>query len=459
MPPSVICVNTQTPLVQFLGTEASPRNGSARSPADLAQLREGVDYRLSPGGVTRMVYPMLRRLLEANVLDEAHWVALNPQAPPEVRAGRITLHNIALGADRMAGYGETKEAIWGRLHDTDGPGPKDDLFWTEAFAEYAYYNRRTAERIRELDAVHDFDVFYVHDFQQMPVGRMLGTLKPKLFRWHIPFEASSIPEPWRATLTDYLESYDAIIVSSARYAASLGELAPRRKILRLYPYIDPAEYSRPGPAEISRVAGSFGLAPEDDVALLVGRMDPIKGQDVAIAALAEIADRYPHLRLVLVGNGSFSGSKAGLGLSKSARWRTRLEELVVASGLEGRVVFTGHVDQAQLDCLYERSRFTLLPSVREGFGLVAVESWLHGKPAIITRDAGVAELVRDGENALLFDPRRRGALARAMRRLLDDRTGALASRLARRGRTTSRRCSLDAAVRAERAVLAGLMGA
>ncbi len=454
-----LCINTQTPLVQFLGSPSGTLlDPISRDPTNLATLKEGVDYRFSPGGVTRMVYPLVRRLLQEKVVEDAHWVALNPHAPPVVHLGGVTLHNVAIDGERMAGYGKVKEAIWGRIHEIDAAEHHDDLFWSDAFSEYAYYNRHTAELIRGLDAQYDFDTFYVHDFQQMAVGQMLGTLKPKIFRWHIPFDVSVIPDQWRALLTSYLDSYDVIVVSSEKYADSLTALGTKTRVVRLYPYVDPADYSRPPRSDVASAARRFGLGPTDDVALLVGRMDPIKGQDLAVDALAALAPEYPRLRLVLVGNGSFSGSSAGLGLSKGARWRAHLEERVRAAHLESRVVFTGHVGQDDLDSLYERCRFTLLPSVREGFGLVAVESWIHGKPAIVTRSAGIAELVEDGKNGLLFDPGEPATLARAMRRLLDDRTGRLRARLARAGRRTALRCSIGEAVRGERALLRRLAG-
>jgi glycosyltransferase involved in cell wall biosynthesis len=346
-----------------------------------------------------------------------------------------------------------KEAIWGRVHEIDPAEQHDDLFWTEAFSEYAYYNRITAELIRTLDQKYDFDAFYIHDFQQMAVGQMLGTLKPKIFRWHIPFDLSAIPEQWRSLLTSYLDSYDVIVVSADRYAASLTGLRLKGRIVRMYPYLDPEEYANPPRAEVAAAAGRFGIGAKDMVALIVGRMDPIKGQDLAIEAFAGLAADYPPLKLVLVGNGSFSGSSAGLGLSKSATWRARLEELVRASHLEQRVVFTGHLSQRELDCMYERCRFTILPSVREGFGLVAVESWVHGRPTIVTDRAGICELIKDGVHGLLFDPSESGALERKMRLLLDDRSGKLRARLVRNGRSASRKCSLDAAEKAEREML------
>jgi glycosyltransferase involved in cell wall biosynthesis len=455
-----ICINTQTPLVQFPGS--GPRNSvdplSAET-VDLARLKEGTDWNFSPGGVTRMVYPLVRRLLKDRVLSDAHWVSLNPNAPSTVELGKLTLHNVRLDGDRLAGYGKVKEAIWGRVHDLTPAEEHDDLFWTEAFSEYAYYNRATSELIRSLDATNDFDAFYIHDFQQMPVGHMLGTVKPKLFRWHIPFDGRQIPEKWRAILTTYLEAYDTVIVSARSYAESIQALAPKARVVQMYPYIDPSDYGKPTSAQVAAVSTRFGLASADVVILQVGRMDPMKGQDLAIHALAPLADDFPRAKLVFVGNGSFSSSRGGLGLSKSDTWRQHLEEIVRKEKLDGRVVFAGHVSQDDLDALYERSRFTIVPSVREGFGLVAVESWVHGRPAIITDRAGVAELVEDGKHALLFDPDHVDQLTAKMKRLLSARSGAVRTRLVRNGRTLARKCSVDAAVQRERELLEEVAGA
>jgi glycosyltransferase involved in cell wall biosynthesis len=459
MPRLSICINTQTPLVQFAG--AAPRNSldplSAES-VELDRLKEGIDYRFSPGGVTRMVYPMIRRLLRDKFLEEAHWVSLNPNAPTTVEMGKITLHNVRIDPAQLAGYSKVKEAIWGRVHDLEPAERHDDLFWTEAFTEYNYYNRVTAELIRGLDARYDFDTFYVHDFQQMPVGHMLGTLKPKLFRWHIPFDVLQIPEKWRASLTTYLDAYDTIVVSARSYADSLAALQPKAKVVQMYPFLEPGDYTRPGRAAVTEVSTHFGIGAKDEVMLLVGRMDPIKGQDLAIQAFAKVAPKFPAAKLVLVGNGSFSGSQGGSGGSKSSRWRRHLEELVRSVKLESRVIFTGHVNQAELDALYERCRFSMLPSVREGFGLVAVESWIHGKPMIVTTRAGVSELIQDGVHALLFDPDHPDLLPKQMERLLGPRSAPLRAKLARNGRKLAEKCSVDAAVIGERELLEEVTG-
>ncbi|MGA7922867.1 MAG: glycosyltransferase family 4 protein [Thermoplasmata archaeon] len=459
MDPLGICVNTQTPLLQFVLPERYAQTNSGPGPTiELSELAEGEDYRFSPGGVTRMVLPMLQRLVSEGVLKKVHWVALNPRAPGTIEIPGMTLHYVSLEPDRMASYAGVKEAIWARAHEADLDQHHDNLFWTEAFSEYTYYNRVTAELIRELDAREDFDAFYVHDFQQLPIGVMLGTLKPKIFRWHIPFHEGAIPESWRSMLSTYLSAYDVVIVSARKYAKSLKAFGYAGKIVREYPAVDPATYTKPSETDVAATCERFGVKREDTIALLVGRMDPTKSQDRAIRSFSEIAPRHPHLKLVLVGDGSFSGSQSGLGMSKSEIWRRTLEEQVKRAGLKGRVMLTGHVNQLELDSLYERACFTLLPSPLEGFGLVAVEGWLHNKPVIVARGAGVAELVQDGENGLLFSPEVPGDLGAKMERLLAEDAGPLREKLARRGAVTAKKCSIDAAVTVERQILNDLFG-
>ncbi|HXY47560.1 MAG TPA: glycosyltransferase family 4 protein [Thermoplasmata archaeon] len=457
MDPLRVCINTQTPLLQFPSAEETPRPLWTIE-NDFSKLTAGLDYRFSPGGVTRMVYPLAKRLIANGVWKEVHWVSLNPNAPETVQLPGITLHNVTIGRDRMGGYGKVKETIWTTVHGLDGPPLSEELFWTDDYGEYTYYNRTTAELIRSLDADVDFDLFYIHDFQQLPIGHMLGTLKPKVFRWHIPFDASRIPEQWRQLFSTYLTAYDVVVVSSEKYRSAFRKFGHKGRVQRLYPFIDPQEYHHPTPEEVGAVVSQKGIGPVDTVVLVVARMDPAKGQDRAITALSRLKDRFPHLRLVLAGNGSFSSARAGLGLSKSGTWRRHLEEHARSLGVADRVILTGHVTQHELDCLYERCAFSILPSKFEGFGLVVIESWLHHRPTLVTERAGVAELIRDGENGLLFNPDDPNELERQMRRLLSPR-GKLAERVAEGGFRTSRRCSIDAAAREESRLLGEMVEA
>jgi glycosyltransferase involved in cell wall biosynthesis len=150
-------------------------------------------------------------------------------------------------------------------------------------------------------------------------------------------------------------------------------------------------------------------------------MDPMKGQDRLIRALPHVLGNVPDARLVLVGNGSFSSStKGGLGLTKGARWRAHLEALAAELGVAHRVTFTGHLDDALLPAAYETASLFALPSTREGFGLAAVEAWLHEKPIVVSERTGVAELVQRDVNGAVCDCTEPEALADDMVRILRD---------------------------------------
>jgi glycosyltransferase involved in cell wall biosynthesis len=420
-------------------------------------MSEGVEYEFSTGGVTRMVYPLLRKMVEDGTVEDAQWVSLNPSGPPVVKANGITFHHVALPSEKLAGYGAVKEAIWGTVHGVQSAGAAmENVFWTDEFSEFTYYNRVSAELMAKLDDQHDFDLFYIHDFQQLPVGKLLETLKPKIFRWHIPFDETMIPIEWKELLATYFNSYDTVIASSGKYLDALKSFGHQGRVRKVYPFVDSREFSVPSKEEVDELSRRLGIGDEDIVALTVARMDPMKGQDRAIRAVASSTSKFENIKLVFVGNGSFSGSVSGLSLSKGQRWREELESRARKLGLENKVIFAGHLSQKDLDSIYERCNFTVLPSVKEGFGLVVVESWLHHKPAIVTDQAGVAELIEDGKNGLLFDPNDSSALTNNIALLYDD--SELCKKMGDRGFETSAQCSMEEGVKAEKQVIAELVG-
>jgi glycosyltransferase involved in cell wall biosynthesis len=445
-----MCVNTQTPLVRF--NPAYDEKAAPDGPVILSEMMEDRDYQFSPGGVTRMVLPLLKRMLQENLIKRPCWVSLSPVGPEEVLVDGIRLSHVRMGKKALRGYGHIKEDIWRVIHGIKGK--KETIarpFWEKDYADFAYYNRFSAERIALLDKEMDFDIFYIHDFQQLPVGHMLGSLKPKLFRWHIPFDESIVPADWKPFLLTYFNAYDMVMVSCRKYLDALRSFGFKGNVRYVYPYIDQTVYGRPAKNELDAFCAKFGIRDRDRVLLVVARMDPMKGQDGAIEAFARVAKTIPDLKLVLAGNGSFSSSKQGVGLSKAARWQDRLSGLARRLKVQDRVVFTGHIDHRELQAAYERCELTLLPSRLEGFGLVVIESWLYRKPAIVSSKAGVADIIVEGQNGLLFDPGDIDGLAGKIVTLLKDpETGA---RLGKAGYDSSKKCTLEEGLKQESEIL------
>lgn len=439
-------VCSQTPLVRVKNADFLNKTF-----IDLDDLKEDVDYVFSPGGVTRMLYPLLKRLISDNMLESVVWVSLNPQGPEKIKAGKIDLNYVKIGEHSLKGYGAVKEAFWNFFHGVLDAGPKkiSELVWQDDYADYNLYNRMCSELLKKADREKDFDVFYVHDFQQLPTGEMLSTMKPKIFRWHIPFNHSAIPAEWSNYLSKYFEAYDAVVVSSKSYEDSLRKFGYTKKIYHVYPYIDFSEYVRPSRSVVQGFCDQYGIREDDFVVAMVARLDPLKGHDIAIQALAKCVKQVPNIKLLFVGNGSFSSSSQGLKLSKAERWKQKLEELITLYRLNGKVVFTGHVNATALGAAYERCELTVLPSKAEGFGLVVVESWLYRKPPAVSSAAGIAELVQNGTNG--FVVRNVDELAEAVTKLAKDEK--MRQEMGEKGFESAMMCSLERGLVEESRVL------
>jgi glycosyltransferase involved in cell wall biosynthesis len=136
----------------------------------------------------------------------------------------------------------------------------------------------------------------------------------------------------------------------------------------------------------------------------IGTLQPRKNLLALVRAFALLAADHPDLDLVLVG-------RRGWGSDDPVALAERL-------GLGSRVRCTGYVPAALLPGVYSGAEVTVLPSLYEGFGLTALESMACGTPVAASARASIPEVV--GDAGVLFDPRDAGAIALAVRTLLED---------------------------------------
>jgi glycosyltransferase involved in cell wall biosynthesis len=398
-------VSTQTPLLRFDEKGDTPGPAGPGLPP----------HRLSPGGVCRMVLPTIHQLQGTGMVGKVHWYSLNPGAPPQVEldGGGITLHHLQMRASDLEAYGRSKEKLWADIHGLPHPPLQP-----EDFRQYARYNARTADAILEHAA--DLDVAYIHDFQLLQVGGLIGLAAPCVLRWHVPWDPRRMPPYTRQFLMRVMEDFDAVIVSTRRDLQGLLDAGFRGTVRQVYPHIEPADWPPATPNDIARLEDAWSLRPDDPLFLMVARMDPMKRQDLAVRAFAQVAKEHPRARLALVGNGSFSGRLgSSVGPGKADRWRAQVEDEVARLGLQDRVLFTHWVPDGLLSAAYARALAVLLPSDVEGFGLTPLEGWAHGRPAILSSGIGASEVVTPGLNGLVFPAGDAQAFAAAMRHLLD----------------------------------------
>ena len=185
------------------------------------------------------------------------------------------------------------------------------------------------------------------------------------------------------------------------------------------PGVDHALYA---PDSQSEARERLGFAADEAIVLYVGRMQFIKGTDVAVDALAELRERNPHLasrtRGILLGAASGAGVEAG---GKAVRpSSTYLQELTAAIASEPSVEVRPPVPSRVLVDYYRAADVLIVPSRSESFGLVAAEAAASGLPAIASAVGGLPEIVEHGHSGLLIADHNPHHWATAIETLLID---------------------------------------
>lgn len=149
---------------------------------------------------------------------------------------------------------------------------------------------------------------------------------------------------------------------------------------------------------------SMGFKTKDFLIGIVARLEPWKGHSIFIQAFAKIAERYPEVRVVFVGDGSL---------------RSSLQKQVGAVGLDERIKFLG-VRKDVADILNTIDLFVLPSRPGEGLPNVLLEAMACQKPVIATNVGGVPELVKNGENGYVVESGNADALATALEKVISD---------------------------------------
>lgn len=378
------------------------------------------------GGVTRYLQSLGRKLTARG--DEMVVVHLRSSDMPEyevidgVRVYRMSGDESM--KESIDGYFKFKELIIDVTHGLK-TAPLEDRF-SHGYYEYLGFNLNMYEKVRQVYEIEKFDILHVHDFQVMPLAFLIKSDigVPSIFTWHIPFTTDT-PVEWREFLTRYMRYYDRVIFSTDRYVHTAVEsgLDPG-KVAKINPFIDTEEFVVEGDNDFRE---KFGIPVDDNLVLCVSRIDPRKGQEYLIEAMAEVVKEHPDTTCIFIGNGS---------LTKKFIGRTnRLEELearVSERGLDKKVRFLGKVSQDDLMKAYSACDMLVQPSINEGFGLVISEAMCFGKPVIGSNVGGIPEQIADGFNGLLFMPKDHMALASHIKKLIED--PALRKQMGDRGR-------------------------
>lgn len=205
-------------------------------------------------------------------------------------------------------------------------------------------------------------------------------------------------------------SADVLVASTDDEHKQLSALygASHERVKTLHPGVDHSVF-RPLDPRAARSELGFG---DEAVMLFVGRIQRLKGIDLALAALAELVPALDReVRLVVVGGASGRGGEAEV---------QRLRDLAFELEVADRVDFVGPQPHHRLPVFYNAADVVTVCSHSESFGFAALEAHACGIPVVGTAVGGLSHIVRDGRSGFLVESRDPSVFAARLKTVLSD---------------------------------------
>lgn len=230
-------------------------------------------------------------------------------------------------------------------------------------------------------------IYTAHDFFFRAYDR---SLKRQFFIW-----LEQISAPWCDRM---LFVSEAVRQEAIRY-----RLKPENELVLVGNGIDTAKFSQFA-TDPAKVRAEYGIYPDELLVGNIGRLVDNKGIDTFLRATAIVLQQLPDVRFIIGGDGPLRGE---------------LEELARSLGISDSVQFIGFLPDAE-DVMKFMSSLDVfvLPTRREGLGLVFLEAMSLQCPVVGSRISPVTEVVKDGETGILATVDRPEAFAEAIETLL-----------------------------------------
>ncbi|MEM3617212.1 MAG: glycosyltransferase family 4 protein [Candidatus Bathyarchaeia archaeon] len=177
---------------------------------------------------------------------------------------------------------------------------------------------------------------------------------------------------------------------------------PQDKLIMIPNGVDTKEYGK-SDVDLNQFRRRFAL-PEEKIVLFVGRLVYEKGIHVLINAVPKVLEKV-NAKFVIVGNGYMQQS---------------LSEHIRKIGLAHKVMFTGFVDDRTLRTLQKYADVSVVPSLFEPFGIVALEAMAAKSPVVVSDTGGLSEIVEHDVTGIKVYPNNPDSLAWGITRVLLD---------------------------------------
>lgn len=239
------------------------------------------------------------------------------------------------------------------------------------------------------------------------------------------------------SVTCFKHSSLVIAVSDAVKKHICAQGLDESKVRVIYNGIDLVRFK---PSSKSDTRSRLGYDADVPIFGVFGRLSPEKGQRSAIEAMSILLEDYPAAKLILAGDG---------------KSRDDLQSFAQSLGILDSIIFAGFLPDPRENI--SACDVIIIPSIKEGFGLAAVEAMAMERPVVATDAGGLPEIVLNGETGLIVPANSPGAIADSLKCLIEDKS--LAESMSRRSRERAEDCfDMDKQMSALLAVLREVAG-
>lgn len=337
------------------------------------------------GGISPHIYYLSRKLARENV--EVHVVTCDfPSAPQKESLDGVDVY---------------------RIDSYRNPSP-DFASWV-----YLMNMNMQKEAAAIVNSLGGVDIFHAHDWLVATAGIGLKHIfrRPLIATIHSTEigRRNGLHSDYEKMIheTEAWLTYEAWrVICCSNYMLSHVKWAfglPEDKLIMIPNGVEVEEYDKYADVDLNSFRNRFAL-PEEKIVLFVGRLVHEKGVHTLISAAPKILEQV-NAKFVIVGNGYMKES---------------LSTLVKNMGLDHKFLFTGFLDDETLRKLQKCADVSVVPSLFEPFGIVALEAMAAKSPVVVSDTGGLSEIVEHDVTGVKVYPNNAQSLAWGVTRVLLD---------------------------------------
>lgn len=243
----------------------------------------------------------------------------------------------------------------------------------------------------------------------LSIGYLIKLIHPKTKLFLIT-HGIEVWKPMSSLRKKMLLKCDAVIAVSKFTKQTILQMHgyPEEKIFVLNNCIDPYLPEPQIKLKDEQLLNTYGFSPNDIVLLTLTRLSSkelYKGYDHVLYSLKDLKLRYPQIKYLIVGR-------------YDDEEKERLDEIISQNNLQNEVVFTGYIKDEELASHYNLADLYVMPSKKEGFGIVFIEAMYYGLPVIAGNKDGSVDALCDGKLGLLVNPDDQKAINEAIEKII-----------------------------------------